>query len=283
MNTAQPRSADGGELAERREAAGQRRERAHGRAALELLRRLLAALALPVGDRLVQPVDVLRLGRVGLERGEHGRQRDLAGGALRVDGEGAQALDLVAPELDAQRVAERGIDVDEAAAHGELAAGAHLLDALVAERGEARDGGVEVDLLARRERQRPWLELERQEPLEQGHGLGDDHAAGGERRQRLLALADHVRRGRHVGAVEHAARRQHRHGAVQVHGEVGGEPRRRLAVGRHDHAAAAVLGQRGGEHVRRVEARRVRARAAPQPRRGGLELLVVAQVVEEHA
>ena len=51
----------GRHLAERREATGERRERAHRRAALQLRGRLLAALALPVGHRLAQPGHVLVL------------------------------------------------------------------------------------------------------------------------------------------------------------------------------------------------------------------------------
>jgi hypothetical protein len=60
-----------------------------------------------------------------------GRQQLLDGppdGALVGDGERAQLADLVAPELDAHRVVGRGReDVDDAAAHRELAArGDHL-------------------------------------------------------------------------------------------------------------------------------------------------------------
>ena len=267
---------------QRGEPPRERGERAHARAALQLLRRLLAALALPVGHGLTQPGDVLGLRRVRLESGEHRGGRGFTGRPLGVDRERAQALDLVAPELHAQRIPERRVRVDEAAAHGELATATDLLDALVAEFGEACHGGVEVDLRARREVNRPGLELERQEPLEQGHGLGDDDSAGAHRGERLLALADHVRRRRHVRPVQHAASGQHRHRGIQVHREVGGEARGGLAVRRDHHAAAALLGQGGREHVRRVEARGVRACAAPQPRRGGLERLVLSQVLEEH-
>ena len=106
--------------------------------------------------------------------------------------------------------------------------------------------------------------------------------AGGERGERLLALADHVRRRRHVGAVEHAASRQHRHVGVEEEREVGGEPRRRLAVRRHHEAAAAGRRQGGAEHVGREEARRVHRGAAAQPRRRGFERLAVHQVLDEH-
>ena len=58
--------------------------------------------------------------------------------ALVGDGEGADLLDVVAPELDAQRVLLGGReDVDDAAAHGELAALLDQVDARVRRVGEA--------------------------------------------------------------------------------------------------------------------------------------------------
>ena len=207
----------------------------------------------------------------------------VAGAALGVDGEGAQALHLVAPELDTQRVAERRVRVDEPAAHGVLAARTYLLDALVAERREMRDDPVERDLEPRRELKRPWLQLEREEALEQGHGLRHDHAARRQGGERLLALADDVRGRRHVGAVEHAARRQHGHVAIEVEREVGGEARRRVAVRRHDQAPWVAGGaQRRRHDVGREVARGVDPRAAAQPRRGPLEGLALHQIIEEH-
>ena len=145
------------------------------------------------------------------------------------------------------------------------------------------DDGVERDLVAGRELERPWLQLERHKALEQSHGLRDDHAAGGQGGERLLALAHHVRRRRHVGAVEHAARRQHGHLSTQVQRQVGGEARRRLAVGGHDEAPRVAAGaERRGQHVGRVEARGVDGRAAAEPRRRLLEGLAVHQVLDKH-
>ena len=77
--------------------------------------------------------------------------------ALRERREGADRLDLVAEELDPERLAAGGReDVDDAAADGELAALLGLLDALVAgerERlGEAVDAGLVAD--ADRDRRR---------------------------------------------------------------------------------------------------------------------------------
>ena len=54
-------------------------------------------------------------------------------GALREGREGADALDLVAEELDAERLAPGGrVDVDDASAKRELASLLRLVDALVA-------------------------------------------------------------------------------------------------------------------------------------------------------
>ncbi len=271
-----------GAVAERGEMPGQRRERAHRRTTVEFFRRVLAPLLLPLRHRPPQPVDVLGLRSVRLEGGEHGRRAGLAGGALRVDGEGPQTLDLVTPELDPQGVAERRIDVDESAPHGELPSRAHLLHALVPELHEARHGGVETDLRAWGELQGAGLQGERQEPFEQGDRLRHHHASGVQLRERPLTRADHMGGRGDRGAVQDAARGDHRDGGIQVDREIAGETRRGLGVRRDHHTAAALLGHRRRQHVRRVEARRVRRRAAPQPRRVELEPLVVAQILEEH-
>ena len=174
------------------------------------------------------------------------------------------ALDLVAPELDAQGIAERRVHVDEAAAHGVLAAAAHLLDALVARAASRATTSSKGTSAPGRELERPRLQLERQEALEQGDGLGDDDAAGGERGERLLALADHVRRRRHVGAVEHAARRQHGHVAVEKERQVGGQLGGGLAVGRDDEPAVAPRPPRWRRPARTAR----RSSARRRPRRG---------------
>ena len=72
--------------------------------------------------------------------------------ALRERRERADLLDLVAPELDAQRLASgRREDVDEPAAHGELPALVGPLDALVARERERLGQLLETQLLARRD------------------------------------------------------------------------------------------------------------------------------------
>ena len=105
------------------------------------------------------------------------RQRSTSATArLREHREAAQRLDGVAPELGAHRSAGRRIDVDDAAAHGELAALAHLLGALVAQAGEAGEHRVEGELGALEQSSGARLQGERDEALEQGDGVGDDDA-----------------------------------------------------------------------------------------------------------
>ena len=78
----------------------------------------------------------------------HGPER-----ALRERREGADALDLVPEELDAQRLAAgRGKDVDEPATHGELAALLHALDPFVAGEGEPLGERLEAGLVPDRQR-----------------------------------------------------------------------------------------------------------------------------------
>ena len=67
--------------------------------------------------------------------------------ALREHGEARDALDLVAEQLDADGLgSRRREDVEDVAAHGELAAIADALDARVAGRDERRDGVVAHEL-----------------------------------------------------------------------------------------------------------------------------------------
>ena len=70
--------------------------------------------------------------------------------ALVGDGEAADLVDLVAEELHAQRVLlGRREDVDDAAAHGELATLLDQVDAGVRRTDQPADDVVELELLAR--------------------------------------------------------------------------------------------------------------------------------------
>ena len=80
---------------------------------------------------------------------EDPRLGDVVGGALVGDRERGQAVDLVAPEVDAHRmVVGRRVHVDDRAAHRDLAARLDLVLAPVAAGDEARDQLVAVDLVA---------------------------------------------------------------------------------------------------------------------------------------
>ncbi len=196
--------------------------------------------------------------RVDLARRRDQTAVDFGHSALREHREATQRLDRVAPELGAHRIAGRRVDVDDAAAHRELAALAHLLGALVAEAGEGGQHRVERDLGALAQQERPRLQSERDEALEEGDRVGHDDAAALERGERPLALTEDVGRRRHIGAVEHAARRQRLDLALQVHRELGREARRLLGFG-HDNEPARRVGgaDQPRQHVGREEARGV--------------------------
>ena len=69
--------------------------------------------------------------------------------ALVADRERSEPVDLVTPEIDADRhVGRRGEDVDDAASHGELAAVLHLVLAPVAHGDQCREEVRHVDLVA---------------------------------------------------------------------------------------------------------------------------------------
>ena len=107
---------------------------------------------------------------------------------LVADGERGQAVDLVAPQVDAHRLVRRGgEDVDDPAAHGELPAVLHLVLAPVAPGDQLGQKCALVDPPAAtdHERCRP---LQRAQPLEQGADRGHDDA--GRRRQRAAHGAD---------------------------------------------------------------------------------------------
>ncbi len=76
-------------------------------------------------------------------------------GPLVAHGEGRQPVDLVAPQVDADRRVGRGReDVDDAAAHGELPAVLDLVLAPVPARHQLVQQGLGVDLLAPRDHER---------------------------------------------------------------------------------------------------------------------------------
>ena len=253
--------ADAGEVDE---APRQARQGARLGAPVGVVGRLVATGELPRGELLRDGGLHVVAGRVDLGGRRHQALLDLGDGALREHREAAQRLDRVAPELDAHGIAGRRVDVDDAAAHGELAALAHLLGALVAQAGDRGEHLVEGRLGALDQGERARLQVERDEALEGGDGVGDDHAAVAlERGERPLALTEHVRRRRHVGAVEHAARRQRLDVAFEVGGKLGRQARRLLGVG-HDHEPAGGV-DRADQRRPARRARRSSGRRATSP------------------
>ena len=186
-----------------------------------------------VGEPLGRRVDDGAVDRVERALGE-GRER-------------AHLLDLVAVELDAERLAAGGReDVDEAAADGELAALLGALDPLVAgERevlGEAVEAGLAADLEP--DRLRP-LRRRRHALGERGRGGGDE-AAAREHVERARPLADEVRRRLEAGAPADAAARQERDalGADEPAGRLGEVARVGVLGQEHDEPALELLVQR---------------------------------------
>ena len=162
--------------------------------------------------------------------------------ALRERRERAHLFDVVAPELDAQRLAAgRREDVDEPAANRELAALVGTLDTFVA--GERKRLGelFEADPVARRDPDRLRPRVRRWHRLGQRRGRSGDEPAGGEDIERASAFADEVRRGFEAGAPVDAPARQHRDAFVTE------EP------GRAFGCVAGVLILRRQKHERAVE------------------------------
>ena len=157
--------------------------------------------------------------------------------------EGAHVLDLVAEELDAERLATGAReDVDEPASHGDLAALLDPLDALVTRMGEPLDEAVEpsTELLVQVDRAGPFCL--RRDAFGQRARRDADEPAPREDVERAGALADEV-----GGRLEARSRP---HAATRKEGDTSGVgvPTDRLG----DVACLLVLGEQAYE--RSVEA-----------------------------
>ena len=195
--------------------------------------------------------------------------------------ERADRLDLVAEELDAERLAAgRREDVDEAAAHGELAALLDAVDPLVAGERELLGERVEPGRVAGRERDRLGPSLGRRHRLGERRGRGADEPSGGEDVERPRALADEMRRRLEPRAPVHAAAREQRDPLLAE------EPARALgrvaSIGvlgqQHDERAAQLLVQRGQQQRQR---RLGDPRGRRQRIREGGQALVAEQLLDE--
>ena len=150
-----------------------------------------------------------------------------------------------------------GIDVEDAAAHGELPALEDLLLALVAARDQPLERLVEVELLADRDREAVRAQLRVGDPLHQRDGACDHdrRLAVGRLEQRVERgdpQADEVRRRREVRLVAHAAGRVEAHGRgaqeraqvereVAGHAVVGGDDQRRAAARTASDSSSAAI------------------------------------------
>ena len=195
---------------------------------------------------------------------------DLVDGALVGDGEGADLLDLVAPELDPRRVlVGRREDVEDAAAHGELAALGDQVDPGVRHVGQPAGDSSRSAVAAGGQLHRlevaEALELRlqhRRAPARRPPGPAGRRLGVGQPAQHGQPAPDRVRAGREPlvrqrlpGRVDrHLVRRQQ---AAQRGGEVVG-----LAAGGGDGehrpagAAGSVGGRDGGDHERAQRGRR---------------------------
>jgi hypothetical protein len=178
---------------------------------------------------------------------------DGVGGALVGDGERAQLAHLVAPELNAHGVLGGGReDVDDPAAHRELAARGDHLDAGVGQLDQPHQQVVEVVVSPTPQAHGVERAQAGRDRLDQAAGGGDDQprrGVGSASAGRSRAAADRVRRGREPLVREGLPARQHRDGVLvqqlrRRRAEVFG-----LAVGGGDgqHRAVPVAPMRRGE------------------------------------
>ena len=193
----------------------------------------------------------LRQVRTSLGRRVDDRALDRVQRALRKRGEGPDRLDLVAEQLDAERLPARGRkEVDKAAADSELAALLDPLDTLVARQREALGEQLDPRLL-------PLGHLDRLGPLaRRWHSLGECGRRGAhepalrEHVQRARPLADEVRRRLETRPPVDAPAGQQSHPllAEKPGSGLGRVPR------------VGVLGKRADETARRSAGRAKRAR-----------------------
>ncbi len=228
-------------------------------------------------DLALVPVPVLHQVEPPLGRRIDRARLDRVQRALRERRERANRLDLVAEELDAQRLAAgRREDVDDAAAHRELAAVVDALDALVAGDRERFREPLDADLASRAELERLRSRARRRQRLRERAGRRADEPAGGEDAERAGPLADEMRRRLEPGLPADAAARQEPDLLLAE------EPGRRLG----GVAGVGVLGQQADERPlellveRREHDRQRRLRDAGARRQRLGELFEALQVRE---
>ena len=216
------------------------------------------------GNGDVHEIDAPLRGRID------GRLRDWMQGALRERRERAHLLDLVAEQLDPQRLpAGRGEDVDDAAADGELAALLDPVDALVAGERQLSASPSMPGSSPTRSATRARSRGERAACPRPA--LPPTRTRGRRRRARRARgpLADQVRRRLETGGGRDATARQQRHpSSPRYHDAPSAASRASASSGSSTTSAAAELLVEGREHERQSRigdacARRQRLRRTP--------------------
>ncbi len=173
---------------------------------------------------------------------------------LRERGERADPLDLVAEELDPQRLAPgRREDIHETAPDRELAALVGALDTFVARERQRLREGVELELEAGLDADRIRACARLGHQLRQRGGRGTDEAAGGEDVERPCPLADEVGCRLQPRLPPHAAARQERNPLLpeEPPGSLGRIARVGVLGGEQDERASELLVQRGEQQRQR--------------------------------
>ena len=162
-----------------------------------------------IGQRRLAEIDA------ALDRRVDHTVRDGAQRALGERREGADLLDLVAPELDPERLtAGRGEDVEDAAANGKSPSLVRALDPLVARKRELLGERVDRDLLAPSEANRPGPFARRRKQVGERRSRGAHEPAVREHVEGAKALADEVRGRLEAGTPAHTSAREQRNAAV---------------------------------------------------------------------
>ncbi len=167
--------------------------------------------------------------------------------ALSEGRERAHRLDLVAEELDPERLAAgRREDVDDAAAHRELAAIVDPLDPLVAGERERLRQALDPWLESRPQLDRLGTRIRRRQPLRERPSRGADESAARQHVERPRPLADEVRRGRKARLPCDASARQQadRLVAEEPGCALGGVASVRVLRQEHDQTALHALVER---------------------------------------
>ena len=187
--------------------------------------------------------------------------------ALRERRERTHRLDLVAEEVDPERLAaRRREDVDDAAAHRELAAVVDALHPLVAREGERLREPLDAGLEARAQLDRLGARLHRRQALGERSRRRADEPAAREHVERARPLAHEVRRRREPRLPGDAAARQQadRVVAEEPGRGLGGVARVRVLRQEDDESALEPFVQRrkqqGQRRLRHAGARRQRVR-----------------------